>query len=70
MVQGPEVFDQTPRLLRTGQRWLAVSPPNSPLKIAVLGNTEEDALERFQTRLRAWALLSTEEGQTDVRPPR
>jgi hypothetical protein len=64
MVQGLEMFAQEPRLLRTGQRWLAVSPPSSPLCIGVLGSTEEEAKARFQERLRVWKGLSE---QTDVR---
>jgi hypothetical protein len=49
--------DETPRVIRARGRWLAVSRPNSPFVVGVFGNSEEDALHRFEQALAAWREL-------------
>lgn len=39
--------------------WLAVSAPGSPLRVAVIGADEQDALSRFRVELAAWVVLAT-----------
>jgi len=46
-----------PSLTRTPTGWLAVSEPGSPLRIGVVGSTEEEARAHFDTELSKWALL-------------
>jgi hypothetical protein len=56
-----EVYRQEPRILRTPRRFLAVSQPESPLRLAVIGFSEDEARAEFQKRLRFWEAL--DEGQ-------
>jgi hypothetical protein len=48
----------TPVLIRRARGgWLAVSPPNSVLKIGVVAESEVEARERFAEALVAWDRL-------------
>jgi hypothetical protein len=47
-----------PRLIPTAYgSWLAISQPGSRLRIGVIGETEEDALQRFAVEREAWRVL-------------
>jgi len=53
-----------PRLIQTTYgRWLAVSQPGSQLRIGVIGETEEDARQRFVDEREAWRALHEQEDQ-------
>jgi hypothetical protein len=55
-----------PQLIPTAYgRWLAISQPGSRLRIGVLGETEEDARQRFAAEREAWRVLHERED----RPP-
>jgi hypothetical protein len=48
-----------PRLIaRECGGWLAVSPPESPLKLAVIGDTEAAARAAFDVEAKAWDRLA------------
>jgi hypothetical protein len=51
-----------PQLIPTAYgRWLAISQPGSRLRIGVLGETEEDARQRFAAEREAWRVLHERE---------
>jgi hypothetical protein len=53
-----------PRLIPTSYgRWLAVSQPGSRLRIGVIGDTEEDALQRFAAEREAWRAIHEQQDQ-------
>jgi hypothetical protein len=53
-----------PRLIPTSYgRWLAISQPGSRLRIGVIGDTEEDARQRFAAEREAWRVLHEQEDQ-------
>jgi predicted RNase H-like HicB family nuclease len=39
---------------RASGEWLAVSPPEAKFKIGTTGETEQEAVERFQTAWQRW----------------
>jgi hypothetical protein len=43
--------------------WLAVSQPGSRLRIGVIGETEDDARQRFAAEREAWRALHEQEDQ-------
>lgn len=50
--------------------WLAVAPPDSPLRIAVTGPTEETVTVEFHRAIERWKLLlssATRTGDADAR---
>lgn len=48
-----------PRLVaREPGGWLALSPPNSTLRIGVVGTSKADAKERFAEAVAAWRILA------------
>jgi hypothetical protein len=50
--------------------WLALAPPESPLRIAVTGPTEEAAKVEFQRSIERWELLLSSArgtGEVDAR---
>lgn len=46
----------------TGHRWLAVSPPESPLRIGVIGRNETEARSLYREREATWLALPDAEG--------
>jgi hypothetical protein len=46
-----------PELQRARVGWLAVSPPGSLICIGTVGDTEDEARQRFQEELQAWQRL-------------
>ena len=52
-----DVLQIKPELFPAPNGWLAVSGPDSPLRIAVIGASEDEALARFTEALEAWARL-------------
>jgi hypothetical protein len=46
-----------PVLRQTPNGWLAISETLAPLRIAVVGGTEQEAREAFSTSIEAWAQL-------------
>jgi hypothetical protein len=51
-------YDQEPRLVPAGSRWLALSLDGRPPRIGVFGATREEATERFRERLAVWKAWS------------
>jgi hypothetical protein len=46
-----------PDIKETVTGWLAVTPPDYPYRIGVVGNTVEEAQRRFVAALAAWEEL-------------
>lgn len=46
-----------PTVGRCARGWIACSSTDSPLRIAVIGETEDEALQRYRSRLVAWEAL-------------
>lgn len=51
----------TPELRAVKGGWMAISAPGSRLRIAVIGESKNEALERFAEELQAWAVLEESE---------
>jgi hypothetical protein len=46
-----------PLVWKAPRQWLAISPPESVLRLAVTAATESDARDAFADELEAWAVL-------------
>jgi hypothetical protein len=46
-----------PQILCGARGWLAVSPPDYPYRIGVVGLTEDEARQRFSIALAEWEEL-------------
>lgn len=66
---GQDIQGIDPVLRETPTGWLAISEMFAPLRIAVVGNTEQAARDNFAKSIRAWARLQEVPdpfGETDV----
>lgn len=63
----PNGFAQMQPILlrRLSGGWLAISEPDSPLRIGVAGDTEEEARTKFDRAVTAWQRLWTDASATE-----
>lgn len=54
----PLIMALRPEIHQTHNGWLAVTEAGSPLRVGVMGNSEDDARTKFQAALGAWADLA------------
>jgi hypothetical protein len=66
-IQSETVTKLEPRLIeRRVGGWLAVTDDDSPVRVGVVGTTEEEARERFREALaRWWAAYERPDGVAD-----
>jgi len=58
-------LSSSPRIVaRKCGGWLAVSPPNSALRIGVTANTQDEAASKFTAAEAEWSLLLGNDAET------
>ena len=60
-------METEPRLIRSRNGWLAVSPAGHSPRIGTVGSTEDEATQSFQEELAAWTELHS---RPDTSPTR